>query len=303
MKYIFLIVLWVLFVPQYLFANSQIDIETSQKDVKVWESFVITISLNDFDSQWNQLQISLPWIEEFNIFSQSSEQRFQSINGETQSVTQYKLSLTPKQPWNYELWPVQIIWEDTMRDNEKINIQVLSDIAVNNLNEDSPDTDILWGELLEELEWWITWIREVKLPLWAHVSIVLFFIIAFYLLLSYVLKDKKKNKQEESHERTESSDTSELHKRYFQSLSSEIGSLSSEEFFHNYNEWMRWIFSDILWKKIKSETLTQLEENIAQIPNTYFTLFQKSYKHEYSVKDVSSQTQKKYIDDILWLLD
>lgn len=306
MKYI-IGVIGVFIIPIYAFANSQIDIETSDTNIELGDSITITVSLNDINLQQSNAEISLPWVENFDVFSQSVSNSFQNINGVTQNLTQLIIQLTAKNTWDFELGPVEILWDEILRDNEKINISVrswwvaspssLAPVDIQNTQEIEQNLtkDVLW--------WWeedLRGLREMKFPVWAHGAFLVFFIGAFYLLLSYVLKSDKSETTQETP--ISQSDKTDQYKIYFKNLSEEIWDLSSEDFFHLYNVGLRKIFWDLWVNNHFTATLMELTKNSDITGDLKFELFKKSYKHEYSWVSVSQLTQKKYIDDILSLL-
>lgn len=307
MKYLYIILLTLLF-PLFSYANSQIDIEVDENNIELWDTITITISLSDINLQQTNAEISLPWVENFDVFSQSVSNSFQNINGVSQSLTQLILQLTAKNTWEFELGPVEILWNEILKDNEKLNIRVglgstnfippvtLDDTQEYQEPEQNLTKDMIPWENSEDLKW----LREINFPLWAHGAFLIFFVGAFYLLLSYVLKSDTSNKPKQEHLQVE--DTSDQYKKYFKNLLWEIGALSSEDFFHQYNIWLRKIFGDLWVSQYHSATLSEFQKHTVVTQDKRFAVFKKSYKHEYSWVNISQETQKKYINDILELL-
>jgi len=289
------------------FANSQIDIESSKIRVQSWEDFTITITLRDINLQQENPEVSLPGIENFDVFSQSVSNSFQNINGVSESVSQLILQLTARNTGEFEIGPVEILWEAELRDNERINISVLSSgITPPAFQNSQIETQEQASEELENtLADWVnedlSWLREVIFPLWAHGAFLLFFILSFYFLLRYIFSWENTQKQQVEFT-AQAENTSVNYKDYFYALSQKIWGLSSGDFFHEYNNWIRKIFSDISHSDMQSATLMELQKHTIINSDQRFSLFKKSYKHEYSGLAVSEQTQKKYIDDILKLL-
>jgi hypothetical protein len=295
--------------PLSSFANEQIDIESSAINIEMWETFTITISLSNLRIEESKGKLSLPWIENFNIFSQGTSNIFQDINGETQSVTQLVIDLQAKQAWEFAIWPVEIIWDEILRDNEKINITVAWNptptpqpiIWGNPSSEDTKKQDQIEDISSSKESWTVSGLREINFPLWAHWAFIIFFITSFYILLRYVLSGEKKAEIESLITQDWENNTN--HSRdYFMNLAEEIGTVESGEFFHQYNIWMRNIFSKLWVQSSKTVTLTELSRDTSISSRDEFLLFKKSYKHEYSAIEISEQTQKIYIDDILTLI-
>lgn len=310
MKYLYTFILLFFLIPVSVFANSQIDIESSAKDIVMGQDFTITITLTDLEVDADQAQISIPGIENFNIFSQSNATSFQNINGQTQNIRQFTLGLTPKQIWEFALGPVEIIWDTVLRDNEKLNIQVWTDSIFapnqnNSLQNDIQEEESTnqWDSLVREVDESIRPIREVKFPLWGHIAIIIFFIWSFYLLLSYVFQKEAWTQKQSISNSSSDEDKNKKYKQYFQSLAWEIWSLKSEDFFHQYNQWLRIILADYSGTDTKTATLSELSKKASLSKLEEFQIFQKSYAYEYSWVDTTSQLQQQYIDDILWLLD
>ena len=250
-----LLILAFLCLPFYVYWNEDIDIETSSRLVEFWDTFDVTITLTDLNIQQSGGQLSLPGIENFDVFSQSMESQVQSVNSETQSVTKLVISLQARNVWEYTLWPVKITGNIEEEDNEKLNITITSNGQNQNITppawvdqESSTTQDELSQKLSqqEDLEsnWWL---REVKLSPWTHLAFVVFFFVSFYLLLRYVFQKETPKVTQVSQAASE--DTLKMqYKKYFETLSGEIGNIPSEDFFHQFNVWLRKIFWD-MWVK------------------------------------------------------
>jgi len=304
MKYIKTTLLLFLF-PISVLANNQIDIETNRTNVQLWENFSLTLSLTNINPQEIGAEFSIPGIENFEIFSQSISRNFQNINGVSENLIQLTIQLSTKNTGEFEIGPVELLWTQTYSDDEIITVSVSSPTW--NIDTQSQQ------EIISQENWDITvnklelntnndlrWLREVAFPLWVHGVFILFFLWCFYLLLKYVLSTEKQENQiiatqDSVHWNSE-------YVEYFRKLSTKIGVLTSEDFFHQYNTWIRNIFAELSDSDTQSATLNELQKNISINTDRKFLIFKRSYKHEYSWIAVSLETQKKYIDDILKLL-
>lgn len=304
MKYIYILTISLLF-PVFTYGNSQIDIETSSINLEVGEEFIISVFLTDLDIDLDNLQIALPGVENFDVFAQSISSQFQSVNGDTQSITRLDMQVSAVREWVFEIGPVELQWDETLIDNKSIDITVRSQIqttpALPSLTDEDEETQAEQNLTKNILNWWnnqdLWWLRELKLSAWTHGAFLIAFLGAFYLLLSYVLKTDTPKIESEITEKIENKN--DIYASYFKKLSQEIGSLKSEDFFHQYNIWMRKIFWDMWFSNYHSATLSEFKKHNMISNDTRFPIFKKSYKHEYSGAHISIETQKKYIDEIL----
>lgn len=305
----FFIILLLFLSPLTWFANKQIDIETSAIRVVVGEEFRVTIRLTDIVMDQSLWDILLPGIENFDVFSQSTSNTFQDINGQTQSMMQLTLQLRAREAGEFVLWPVEVLANQELKDNEKINIIVdrkswspIQTVTPGTTSNTQTLQNNIVNEVMTQKDTWVfSWLRTMKFPIWAHGGFLVFFIGAFYLLLSYVLQPDS-NRYKSSDETQNIPESLHDSQDYFIKLSSLIGEIESKDFFHRYNIGLRNIFWDILWFEVQSDTLTELSKHELLLSKQEFLLFKKSYKHEYSWVSISQETQKKYIENILNIL-
>ena len=304
MKNIILGILCFVSLISWVFANSQIDLQVSERNLEVGQRFILSVELKDIVIEWSSGEISIPWIENFEIFSQNTSTRAQNINGVTQSITQFQLALSPKYVWNYEIWPVSIGDDESLKDNEKIVVIVSNSVqsspTQSSVNQKSWGTGTVDTQaVLENMSQWKLWkLREVPFPLLGHIFILIFFIGAFYFLLRYILNSDKKPVQKIQVPQT-AENQNETYKKYFEKLSQKIWKIPSEIFFQQFNIGIRKIFLDIGLDKAQTLTLNEIMKQKKDISPEILQLFVKSYKHEYSKANISAVTQKKYIENIL----
>ena len=131
MKHIFYIILiWVMSITS-VFAETTINFSSDKKIYDIEDIIQLSITLIT-DIPWDN-ELSIQWIDNFQIIWKSQSQRNSNINGKQQSSVTLKLSLLSPKKWIYTLWPVRKSNWDNVTKSESIDIEVTWErIMVNN---------------------------------------------------------------------------------------------------------------------------------------------------------------------------
>ena len=291
---IFLMMLLFFWISNSLWANDEVGVSVSSKQVQVWESILVDIVFDPGVSQW-EIELSIPWIEEFTVFSQSQQQRVQSINGNTATVFQYTLQIRPQQEGIFVLWPVQIdLWNKQLRDDEELRIQVWNSIQ-NIPEETAPSEEVLTEKpKLQPVRWYE---MSSLFILWL---IALFFIVFFILLKKYLETRKPNIAQEQS---IVPLTQIERLQKYFQKLEKHPGEWESQELYRKVNLWLREIFHMDTPKLTWAETLFELRHNKKILGHWLFPVFEKTYFWEFWWHEFDAQKFSNEIQSIIQYLE
>ncbi|MDA9128994.1 BatD family protein [Candidatus Gracilibacteria bacterium] len=274
-----------------LFANNEVQVSVDSTDVEVGETFLVTVSFDPGVSA-GDIEVSIPGVENFTLFSQSQQQRSQIINGDAQTQFQYTLQLRPQQEGVFVLGPVEInLGTETISDDEEITIEVGNNQIEQNLNLEENITEKPELQPLREYEF-----SKVFIGILACI----FFIVFFILLKKYL--DSKKQKVPVVPTALPLTQVEKL-KQYFKRLEKDMGSLESPEYYKQLNIGIREIFEIENPDLTRTETLRELYQNTNISNHEIFGVFQKTYFGEFSGQETSLESKKEYIQVITQYLD
>lgn len=280
-----------------LYAQSDVmHVSISDSEIWVWESFIIEASVRSDSLLWNHSQLQVEGIENFQEFSKNKAVKYDEINGNAVALTVFQMHFFAPIEWKYTIWPVKIITQDEVFENDTT---FLLTVGVNNVLQKGPSEDI--EENNTEERGTIKDIREISFPLVWKISFVALFFLVFYVLLSIVFSRDTKQQVTEENKILEV-DENEIMRKTVKHLKKVISEINSEDFFRKYNILLREILERRGFAGAKNATLKELKKVKMLEGNPYFLLLKKSYKHEFSGKEVSLETRKKYIEKLLELL-
>lgn len=294
----FLIIWW--FLCSFVYASEYIDVWVSEENITMGERVQLNISVNASEITLDAVQFEIPGIDSFDVFSQSQSESYSNINGEIQRSILYSLDIAPNTTGKFPLWPVILTTtSEVITDDAIITLQVWDVLSnLKTITPPSNEGEVVW--IQDEQEPDIKWLRIPELSPWIILVWFISFILLFYILLRSVLTlISKEETTPSSIPEISHSDVREQYRKYFIDLKKQVGSISSKDIFRRYNSGIRKILVWSWYSSAETDTLTQLLEKEGIWKQEIFQLFKKSYKYEYSDGDVSSDTQKKYIDDIL----
>lgn len=283
--------------------GEDISVNISNTWVELWESVHLDISLDPQILETSQIDIDIEGIENFEVFSQSRSENYSSVNGKVQSEMVLRLDIRPIIEWKHLLWPVTIISGNTTHLADEtffINVGQIQTIWSKSEKQVEPeDTRAIEKGFIHDL-------REIPFPWWGKLAVIGVFFSLFYLILFLFLSLKWKNTPSEKAVEvwSISSEQSRNEKiiAVLKKLKKSAKDMESSEFFRVYNVYLREIFFRIGVKNALSATLKELKKSETLEENLYFDLFKKSYKYEFSSKNISIDTRKKYVDDLIDLL-
>ncbi len=291
MKYFLYFIVLFFWFSISLWANDEVQVSVSSNQINIWESLILDIVFDPWDSIW-EIELSIPGIEDFSVFSQSQQQRIQSINWEAQTQLQYSLQVRPQQEWSYSLWPVQInFWDVTVTDNEILSIQVWNGwIAV----QENTDIETSAKPELQPL-------RNFEFSsLFILMILVLFFIVFFRLLKKYL--DTKKQGSKESSKKHIPSPREKL-REYFENLEKQSLKFEKQEFYKQLNIGIREIFIYENPHISRSKTLSELRHTKELTQHTLFSVFESTYFKEFSQDESDNTQRQEYIMKIIHYLE
>lgn len=301
MKYIFWFIVLFLF-SSYSFASDEVQVSLSQDTISIGENITYTIEVHGEILSPENLSFDIPWIENFSVFSQSISNQSSNINGQIQSFSVYSFHLQARDQWDFTLGPIEIFsWSWSIVDEEIVNIRVQDEQKQNAAVLPEVWDDIDPSELWESGG--IKPLREVFFPWWGIVSGVFAFLSIFYLLLSYILSQQKKEIISPAPQNEVVISKNERIKQYFLSLETENKSLVSQKFFKKYNAWVRQMLFEKGIINAHKATLAELQAQAWIELLKEYKIFIKSYKYEYSQREISVETRKEYINDIVTILE
>ncbi len=282
-----------------------IDVEVSSNNISLDERVKYIVNISQ-DTPWElSWELKIPGLENFNIFSQQSWHSFESINWISTWVSQYTFDMSPKSEGEFSIGPVQVLsasW--TYMDDEKLFIVVSENETLQEsvIDISEEETKIVWEDDVERADFYT--LREPKKQTWPLIVGTILFIIVFYLLLSLALwKNKLKKTATPIVSVEPKHDFHDEMKSYFEKLEKKSSSLESPDFLKIFNHGLRRILQREVSEDALSLTLTQLKQQDTFWDFELSKLFSKSYKAEYSQKNITDITKKKYIDEVRAYLD
>jgi hypothetical protein len=142
-----------LFAPISLFAQT-LDLQTSTNMADINSSFSATISVSWI--QWGD--VSIGWIENFEVINQSRSQSMQIINGRQSTQVQLVLNLQPKEVGTFTLGPARVDTPQWAITSQSVIIEVDGESLFGNssaiLNDEEPSAT----EPLIHSYNWIGWL-------------------------------------------------------------------------------------------------------------------------------------------------
>lgn len=289
----------ILLFPFFCFAESSITLSMSSSQVELWEDVMLDVIITSTGSQIGD--ITIPGIEDFDIFSTSQSQRFQNINGEMQNEFLIQLQLTAKNLWEFQLWPVETqVWDETISSNT-LTIQVWEQILSPSLpsvqtTPSSPQENVqdATGETLEFRD-------ELRAPektfsMFAKIFFFLLWLWVFVFLFFWVLRKyfSSENTQEESEMSLQKTDFRTLIEKYF----SETRDAETHTFFRGLNLILRAYLEEHFIPWAKEKTLQELQKT-EKIPKEFLKVFEESYIGEYNDREETPIQRGKLKDKIL----
>lgn len=278
--------------PIHLFASEDIQVFLSSEKVIAWEIVNLQIDI-DVDSIDGETSIDVPGIEAFQVFSQSQGQSYRSVNGETQGTLQYSVWLRALGEWNYSIGPVVVFsWTGSIVDDETLEIEVKA-MKAPLVSEAFSD----WKEEVSETVA-LRWLRKPELSNIFFILLFVVFLCGFYYILQKSLFQKTQKEALEAPE-IPRVDSHAILLNYFKKLERKTGDSSSQDFFTQLNSWMRQIFFHEWWSYSTKATLKELKKDKRLVQHELFSIFERSYNHEFSWKEIGTETRKKYVKDII----
>lgn len=122
--------LFVSYIPTQAF---DVKITSNTNDLNINDYLTVTIEVTSDDSEKEDIkEISVKWIEKFNIVSKSQSQATSTNisvvdwKAETvsRSVNSINLILSPKEKWEFTLWPVIVTWQKETKETKSLDIKV-----------------------------------------------------------------------------------------------------------------------------------------------------------------------------------
>jgi len=286
MKY--LLLAFILILPASLYASDEIDVFLSESTALLWERVHYKVRIVWENTLNGNEEIQIPWIENFEIFSQSFGTSVQNINGKVESTHEYTFSLQTPAPWSYDIWPVSIIFPNwnILQDDATVSLEITQWPIITNDIPSSEDIQVPWKT--SELKW----LREIPFPVLVLLILCALFFVIFFLTLKWYLsrvnfKDATITQQEIS------SLEEDVYGKYFDILEEKYTGISHSEFYRLFNAGVRNIMLSQWYINAPSATLREVKSQSHMLGNEIISIFSKSYENEFSMKHGEISERKK----------
>lgn len=287
----------ILFFVSSLYADESISLSVANNNIELYESFELRLSV-EWDISW---EIEVPWIENFEVVSQERRSEFRNIQGTSLQKQYYTLVLRATKVWNYTLWPIEIMWENTsLIDDEIETIQVQDSFSLQrNKNWSSIEKNQESEEKIEMEE--LKGLREKGFPFLLVFSVLVVFFIIFFFLLALIFKKKEKIPAQIQTQKIikDQQGLSEKYIEIFQKLWEQNLDLSTEEFFREFHSAIRNFLDESGYKGAKYASLQQLQK----YPSKLISVMTETYNYEFSKKELSQEIKKKKIQNLIKILE
>lgn len=306
-----------------VFAWLKLDFSSDKKEYNIDENIIINIDISGDNSKWN---LSIKWIENFNVVLQNQSESVSIINWKITTNKYIKLYLAATKAWEYDLWPISINWKDFWEpiklkitwERLMINPNIKKKVSSNNKVEkqDFDKIDLSWNENnisskkviwinWEEMidiypqKWFLIWDIFSKLSLYfLLISLILFFL--FWLIKKYIpllisskveaIEHKKIVKKKVNYEKL----INEIEEKYFNK--------KKEVFYSKLWNLFRIYLDDKVWDWLSKKSLSEIRLS-KKLDKNLLELYQKVYYPEYDNlwddidkrKDILKQTKKLFI--------
>lgn len=265
-------------IPLGVWANDEVQVSVDVEQVNIWENITLDILFDPGASQW-EIELSIPGIEDFSVFSQSQRQQSRVINGEAEAQFRYTLQIRPLQEGVFTIGPVQInLWIENLTDDEILEIQVWT---IQDLWDIKPELRPLRN---------FEFSKEFLIVLW-----ILFFGVFFYILRKYFYPETEYVSKEIPQHILEEKRKIEL---YFQKLEHDYEHLSGQEFSKKLIFWIRKILAFEALDASESATLYELQQNKAFWEHALSDIFSMYYESEFTQRDVIRESRKESLEYI-----
>ena len=144
----------------------ELVLSLSQDQIIMGQQVVLQLDINTQQLWWGEVQIE--GIDQFTIVGQQQSTRTMMVNGATTAQQSIAITLSPKQPWTYTIWPARI--SGTSLVSNTVEFTVTDTISQLQAQLRGPralvDTAWWYGLLLLGilLVWWVYWIYHRRTP-------------------------------------------------------------------------------------------------------------------------------------------
>ncbi|NDK09832.1 protein BatD [Candidatus Gracilibacteria bacterium] len=301
---LFFISLMILLSVNGVFANEDITLQVSRANLEVGQDFDVAIELNGELSQGQNMQIKVNGLENFKISSQSQATSIRTINGVTSSVLAYSVKLHTSEVGEYVVGPVSVL----KNGNEFIDDELFT-VTVGEIGSLSPAPPVIPNQNTQDvaptdnIDSDIQDLRRSNFPLSLIVLGIIVFLIAFYFLIGFILKQKRKGFVEENNI------SPVIPPSYYQQkigelrrLESNMGGLRQQEFYRKYNHIIRDILRHEGNSLAEKATLSEMMKTNSLQSSPVFNLFQETYYKEFADRDLSIDEETVFVNKLVQLL-
>lgn len=284
-------------------ANEDVNVSISDSDLLLWDTVRLEIDVDAVGLFW-ELQLDIPGIEDFQVFSESQSQSYQNINGQAQTRLSYILMLRAFNEGRFTLGPIRVISQDSeIIDDEILTLQVGNTTINSSLTQNTSSIIRSTEDVKEKVELEdIRWLRETPKSIIVLVIMLWLFLISFYILLKkYFFSEQEKWDQNDYRSDYRLAERKKI-ELYFQKLQHMWENLHTQDFFHKYNVWMRKIFTLDGFDSSHSATLKELRKNKELREHDLFGLFEKTYLYEFHEQEVPWSQRKELIGQVIKFL-
>lgn len=284
------------------FADDTIQFEVSSEKLELWDDITMSIKFESPENAQKNLQIDIPGLESFEVFSQGQSFSFESVNGEVQSMLQYTIVASANTPGTFTLWPVVIgSGSGALRDESVFDISVTEKNNPLQSNQNNSEDTLTSDQVSQTSE--IYWPQKdlILLIFFLFFAFLVFAFPVFFLLKKYFAGQNIGKKP--FSEKISQEEVPEIsHRDFFQDLLKNSDTLSHEVFFESFNGKIRDIFGSILGSDIQYKTLWELKMEKYLTSHPLFAVFEKSYMLQYHPQGVDIKQRQELCESILSLL-
>lgn len=289
----YIIFLLLLILPLTAFSQGSINLTTTNQNPDLWETFEVEVQL-EFDSLTPISDITIPGIEQFDVFSTMQQESTQILWDQVQKTTSIFLQLTPKTLGNYTIWPVSGSFSGELMTSNTLVISVWETQVVPSV------TPGLEQEIIAETDdGELEWLRE---PDMTHIYVVMFLVI-FGIIFFYILQKFLSGNQQGIVEIIPEKIIEEIpYKQQIEQLSKDSQNYNKSEFYERLHGVVRQYLSKTLSiKNVDTLTLAEIKpylKNNTELLNT----FSKSYQTEFNEQEDTDWERQQIISEYIKIL-
>ncbi len=300
--YALVLVLFFYVLAWWVFASS-IELSVDNENPDIWEIFTLEVQL-EFSSLEPVQDVTIPGIENFEVFSQMQSEQTQIIHDDVSKQSFIILQLKPTNFWTFEIGPASGSFSGTTLNSNTLSIHVGEQWAsvVPSISEETISKEAtISGEASIDNET-DQWIRGLKKP-GDNVFILLLFIFlffAFFYTIMHMFFFSRRDTPEQEPPTPAPEPVSIVQE--LRELKQQIPHITKQEFYEKLNATIKKVISYTYnIPEIENKTLREITPYI-QKDKDVLDLFSESYTKEFDEKTDKQSSRETIIDKYLLYL-